>query len=168
MAHGDPAAELPAIAVALEATMHVAGPDGERTIEAADFFYGPYWTALEPGEILTGVRFPVRDGTLARCHEISRRHGDFAVAGLAAVLGHAAGTVSHVALAAFGVGGTPERLTQAEASLRGSALDDAVIAAAARAAAAEIDPSDDGHGDGAYRRHALAALVTEFLEEARP
>jgi CO/xanthine dehydrogenase FAD-binding subunit len=167
VAHADPAAEIPAIALALDATMDVVGPDGGRTIAAADFFYGPYWTALEPGEILTAVRFPIRAASFAGCREISRRHGDFAVAGLAAVIGNGGATTSDVALVAFGVGAIPVRLAQAEAALRGAALDGSAIAAAAQAAAEEIDPMDDGHGDADYRRRAIAALVSRFLEEAR-
>jgi carbon-monoxide dehydrogenase medium subunit len=168
IAHADPAAELPAVALALDAELTCAGPAGERTIPASEFFFGPYWSALEPGEILTAVRFPLAHGAHARCIEIARRSGDFAVAGLAGVVELDGGTVTRASLAAFGVGAVPERLAQAEQALAGQRLDADVVAAAASAAAGEIDPSDDGHGDADYRRHALSALVTRFLEEARP
>jgi carbon-monoxide dehydrogenase medium subunit len=168
VAHADPAAEIPAVAVAVGAEMVVRGADGERQIPASDFFEGPFTTALQPTDLLTEVRFPVTpaDGSERTAFlELARRTGDFALAGVAARVRFApdANTVSDVGLVALGVGSTAMRLAGAEAAVRGSALDEAALAAAAAAASQEVSPYTDVHADEEYRRHLIGVLVTRAL-----
>ncbi|HEX5146006.1 MAG TPA: xanthine dehydrogenase family protein subunit M [Conexibacter sp.] len=166
LAHADPGSELCALAVALDATLVAVGPEGRREIPASEFFFAPYMTSLEEGELLVQARLPTLDGARSAFHEIARRAGDFAVAGAAvAVWGEPGGAVGEARLAGLGVGGTVLRLHAAEEALRGNALDDATIAAAGDAAAAECDPSSDLHGDADTRRAALKATVEGALRE---
>jgi aerobic carbon-monoxide dehydrogenase medium subunit len=154
--HADPAAELPAVVLALDGELVLQGPDGERRIPAREFFTGPLMTAKRPGELVTEVRVPAANGD-GRGHaivEFSRRHADFAVAG-AAVAGDA--------VALFGVADTPVRATAAERLLE----DGASPADAAGAAVEGLTPSEDVHGDGAYRRRVARACVERALQRAR-
>lgn len=171
IAHADPAAELPALAVAADAVIAVAGAEGRRTVAAADFFGGPFWTALDDAELVTEVMFPAPEtGTVTIVDEISRRAGDFAIAGLVAIIdagdGADAGAVRSARLVGFGVGGVPTRLATAEAAVAGWAaghpegeLVEAVMEDAA-------DAFDDIHASGRYRREALAALVVRACRNA--
>jgi carbon-monoxide dehydrogenase medium subunit len=145
LAHADPAAELPAVALALDAELVAAGSGGARRIPAAEFFTGPFSTALEPGEILTEVRFPRRAGGHAFV-EFARTHGSFALVGVAAVVELDGGTVVRAALALSGVAGTPVRATAAEQALLGTAADADAVAAAVEAGVAGLSPSGDLHG----------------------
>ena len=169
IAHADPAAELPAVAVTVDATMVAVGLDGERAIDASSFFAGPYMNSLEEGEILSHVIFPVTPST-TRCsfREFARRKGDFAVAGIAAAIDFADRSVAAARLAAFAVGSNPVRLGGAERAIAGRALDDAAIADAGEAAGAEIEPWDDIHGSPEYRRQLVAVLLRRALEEVAP
>jgi carbon-monoxide dehydrogenase medium subunit len=154
--HADPAAELPAVVLALDGELVLQGPDGERRVPARAFFTGPLMTAKRPGELVTEVRVPAANGG-GDGHaivEFSRRHADFAVAG-AAVAGDA--------VALFGVADTPVRATAAEALLE----DGASPAEAAGAAVEGLTPSEDVHGDGAYRRRVARACVERALQRAR-
>lgn len=164
-AHADPAAELPTVAVALDAEMEAIGPGGPRRIRARDFFEGPFMTSLRPDELLLAVRFPSTMGRRTAFVEIARRAGDFALAGVAAVLA-GDGTVDEVSLVALGVGPTATKLTTAEGAIRGRALDPDVLRRAANAAAGEVSPFDDVHADAEYRREALGALVSRALMRA--
>ncbi len=169
IAHADPAAELPAVALTLDATMVAVSAGGERAIGASEFFVGPYMNALEDGEILSHVIFPtVPSSTRCSFREFARRKGDFAVAGVAAAVDFANGSVSTARLTAFAVGSNPVRLTGAEQALAGRALDGAAMADAAAAAAAEIEPWDDIHGSPRYRRQLVAALLRRALQEVAP
>ena len=167
IAHADPAAELPALAVATDAVISVAGPAGQREIDASDFFLGPFWTALDDTEMVTKVRFPATPASsVTVVDEISRRAGDFAVAGLVAIIDADGGAVRSARLVGFGVGGSPTRLESAEDVLAGWAADhptdeitDAVTADAA-------DAFDDIHGTAWYRREAVAALVVRAARSA--
>lgn len=159
LAHGDPAAELPAIAVLLEATIEARGPNGTRTIPAASFWQAPYTTELADADILTAVHVPTTEIEAWSFHEIARRGGDFAIAGLAA-----ARVAGEVRLVGFGVGWAPLRLVAAESALRAGRGVGAIEAAAA-AAHDEIDPMSDVHADGAYRRDVIATLVRRSLQE---
>jgi aerobic carbon-monoxide dehydrogenase medium subunit len=165
MAHADPAAELPTVALALGAEMEVIGPGGRRTIAPPEFFDGPFMTTLQPDELLLSVAFPSTAGRRTAFVEISRRAGDFAVAGVAAVL---AGdrTVAEVSLAALGVGPSATRLAAAEDTIRGRSLDPPVLRDAATAAAREVSPFDDVHADAEYRREAVGVLVARALLRA--
>jgi carbon-monoxide dehydrogenase medium subunit len=174
IAHADPAAEYPAVALALDAEVEVLGPDGRRSVAAADFFTGVWTTALEPDELLVGVTFPVWGG---RCgfavEEMARRHGDFAVAGAAvAVELDGADVVQRCAVALIGLGPTPLRAASAEALATRADAGALVAAEVGRAAAADaVDAPSDIHGSGAYRRRVGAAVVarawTRAVEEAR-
>ncbi len=166
IAHADPAAELPTVAVALDAEMEVAGMGGPRVIAARDFFEGPFTTALRPDELLISVWFPSTSGRRTAFLEISRRAGDFAIAGVAAAVA-GDGTIKDVSLAALGVGPTPMRLHHAERAVRGRSLDGPALREAAEAAAGEVSPFEDVHADAEYRREAVGALVTRALLGAR-
>ncbi|MER7013823.1 FAD binding domain-containing protein [Saccharopolyspora sp. NPDC000359] len=164
LAHADPAAELCAAAVALDAEVVVTGTSGRRSIPASDLFVAPFQTALSAEEVLTEVRVPVR---AARCGfaEIGTRAGDFALAGVAAALDVADGAVTEARLVGLGIGGTVQRLPEAEAVLRGQALDDALIASAAQAAADATAPPDDPRADPHTRRAALRSAAHRALKQ---
>ncbi len=169
IAHADPAAELPAVALTVDATMVAAGRDGQRAIGASSFFAGPYMNSLADGEILSHVIFPVLPST-TRCSfkEFARRKGDFAVAGVAAAVDITDRVVSKARLTAFAIGSNPVRLPGAEGAIVGRSLDAADLDTAAEAAAAEIEPWDDIHGSPRYRRQIVAALLQRALQEVAP
>jgi carbon-monoxide dehydrogenase medium subunit len=171
MAHADPAAEMPGIAVTCEAEIAAIGKAGARTIAAADFFRGPLMTALKPDEIITEIRLPPWPAAPARrrfgFQEFARRRGDFAVAAVALFYDQDAGGKAHNAhVGAIGVADRPLRLAAVERVLDGSAIDAATIAKAAEAARAAVDPPDDIHASGAYRRALLGTLVERALASA--
>ncbi len=169
IAHADPAAELPAVALTLDATMVAVGGGGERAIGASEFFSGPYMNSLEDGEILSHVIFPtVPPSTRCSFREFARRKGDFAVAGVAAAVDFANGSVSTSRLTAFAVGSNAVRLTGAEQALAGRPLDGAAAADAAEAAGDEVEPWDDIHGSAEYRRQLVAVLLQRALEDVVP
>jgi aerobic carbon-monoxide dehydrogenase medium subunit len=169
IAHADPAAEYPAVALALDATMEVVSPGGGRTIAAADYFDGLWSTTMAPDEVLVGVRFPTWAG---RCgfavEELARRHGDFALAG--AVVGvelDGDDRIRRSAVGLIGLGSTPLRATAAESELAGRP-------------AAEVDPREVGrlateglasvpadlHGSAEYRTHVGAVMVARAWSTA--
>ena len=149
LALADPASELPACALALEAVLVLASRAGERSVAARDFFQGLYRTALRPTEVLAAVEVPSHAGLACTVQELARRHGDYAIVGLAAQRAGAG-----VRLAWFGVGATPLRTPRAEAAL---AAGD--VAAAQAAVAEEIDPPEDLHGPPALRQHLARVLL---------
>jgi len=162
LAHADPAAELPALAINSGATLTLRGPGGDRTVASADFFRGPFWTDLQPGEIITSVSFPAQaSGVVTQVDEIARRSGDFALVGVVASIGSTNGTVSSAVLTGFGVGGTPVRLASAEGALQGrDTLDEKARMDLYEAAYTDAgDPFEDVHASTEYRREALASLV---------
>ena len=166
VAHADPAAELPAVALALGAQLRLVSSRGERTVEATDFVHGPFMTAIETGEVLVEVRIPRRPEARVAVHEIARRHGDYAVAGVAASLELDADerTIRSASLAAFGVTSNPVRLSQVESLLAGSVLDSDVIRSASREAARSIDRvTEDQLATAEYRRDALGVLTARAL-----
>ncbi|OLC13817.1 MAG: hypothetical protein AUH29_11835 [Candidatus Rokubacteria bacterium 13_1_40CM_69_27] len=166
LAHADPAAELPAAAVALDATLTIVGPAARRTIPARDFFVGPLVTALEPREMLTEIEIP---GPVQRgwgFAEMARRAGDFAIAGVAGIVTPAApgrGRSSTARLVAFGAGDTPLRLPGAAALLAGQPIDRALARAAGDVAARECTPRDDVHATADYRRHLVGVLTEQVV-----
>jgi carbon-monoxide dehydrogenase medium subunit len=169
LAHADPASELPAVALVLEAQMVAASRRGERTIPADSFFNGMFSTALEPDELLTQVKLPAWPrGAGWSFQEVARRHGDFALAGVAAVVQlDATGAVcTEVRLAAIGVGPAPVRGRAAEAALRGQAMSPDAVSGAAQALSQAIDPASDVQATAAYRRHVTAVLARRALDEA--
>jgi CO/xanthine dehydrogenase FAD-binding subunit len=170
MAHADPAAELPAVALLLDGELVARSTRGERTIAARDFFVGVLTTALEPDELLVEVRLPGLAGRVGTSFlEVARRHGDFAVvaAGAAVVLA-GDGTIADARLAFTGVGATAVRAYDAEATLRGAQPGDDVFAEAAARAAAELEPGSDAHATAAYRRRIADVLARRALKEATP
>ena len=171
LALADPAAELPACVVALEATIRVRSRRGERDVPAAQFFRGIYTTALEPGEIITAVTVKPAPGWRSGFDELARRHGDFALAGLAAHVRVEQDTLREARLVFFGVGTGPVRAAAAEAALVGRRADAAALAAAAEALDTDLDPPADIHGPPALRRRLARVLLTRVvtrLMEPRP
>ena len=169
LAHADPAAEWGALILTLGAELTVRRyqtPD--RVVAAADFFHGLLETALEPDELLVQIRFPPwPKGAGWSIVEFSRRHGDFALAGIASMISLSAdGTCSDVRITAFGVEPRPVRLAHVEDSLRGNRPDNALIQEAARRAAAEMSPMSDNHASAGYRRHLVEVLAERSLEKA--
>ena len=171
LALADPAAELPACAVALGATIRAGRRGGTRDIPADEFFRGIYTTALAPGEIVTEILVPrPAAGWRWGFDELARRHGDFALAGVAAGARVESGIVAESRLVFFGVGTRPVRARRAEAALAGGRADAEALAAAGRALDADLDPPGDVHGSPALRRHlarVLLARVVGRLVEAR-
>ena len=167
LAHADPAAELPAVALALDAVFVVRGQRGERFIPAADWFEGYLTTARRPDELLVEVRFPTAGpGTGSSFLEIARRHGDFAMVGLATSLTLADGAISDARLAFAGLSDVPVRATAAEDLLVGGQPSDDLFAAAARLATAGLEPPSDLHGSAEYRKKVAAVLVRRGLRAA--
>ncbi len=167
LAHADPAAELPALAIACGATMFIRGPAGERTVDAGDFFLGPFWTDLAHGEIITGVHFPSEPaGTVTFLDELAWRAGDFAITGLAAALATGDGTVSGARMVSFGVSGVASRMTGAEQAVLGLAGGDDGSDLYEAAYEDAADAVDDVHATAEYRREALGALVVRNVRAA--
>jgi carbon-monoxide dehydrogenase medium subunit len=191
LALADPAAELPACAVALGATIRAGRRGGSRDVAADEFFRGIYATALAPGEIVTEIVVPrSAPGWRWGFDELARRHGDFALAGLAAGIrlagrdaavagrgaavagrgaaegepsGYQRGVVTEVRLVFFGVGTRPVRARRAEAALAGRPADAATLAAAGRALDGDLDPPGDVHGSPALRRHLARVLLSRVV-----
>ncbi len=166
LAHHDPAAELPAAAVALEARFVLAGPRGYRTVEAEDFFAGTFQTVIAPEELLTEVIFPPAGGDGWAFGELTRRHGDFAMVGVAVLLGRYRGTVPSARIVYCGAGVTPVRVPAAEAELAGHPVGAARVAAACERVAAELVPPDDVHASSEYRREVAGVLLERAVTEA--
>jgi len=167
LAHADPAAELPAVALALDAEFVVRSQSGERVIPAADWFEGYLTTSRLPDELLVEVRFPVaRRGTGISFQEVARRHGDFAVVGLAASLTLSDGAISDARLAFSGVSDVPVRAVGVEDLLVGERPSADLFDEAARRATEDIDPPADLHGSSDYRKKVAAALVRRGLRAA--
>jgi carbon-monoxide dehydrogenase medium subunit len=170
LAHADPAAELPAVFVALDAELVARSATGERTIAAEHFGVGFMTTALAPDELLVEVRIPPAARTLGTAFvEIARRHGDFALVGVAAAIAlDGEGVIIDARLVFTGVAGLPVRAREAEASLRGTSAGSAAFAAAAGLVATELEPRTDDHATGEYRRRVAGVLARRALEEAMP
>jgi carbon-monoxide dehydrogenase medium subunit len=166
LAHADPAAELPAVALASDAELVAAGPGGTRRIPAAEFLRGPFSTALAPDEILTEVRLPVWPGGHAYV-EFSRIHANFAVVGVAALAELDGGRIRRAALAVTGVAPTAIRAAAAEQALAGAdAADPAAAAAAARAGVAGLTPAGDLHASGPTRVDLARTYLRRGIELA--
>ena len=167
LAHADPAAELPAVALALDAEFVVRSQAGERVIPAADWFEGYLTTSRHPGELLAEVRFPTaRRGTGTSFQEVARRHGDFAIVGLATSLTLSDGAISDARLAFAGMSDVPVRAAGAESLLVGERPSAELFDEAARRATEDIDPPADLHGSADYRKKVAAALVRRGLQAA--
>jgi aerobic carbon-monoxide dehydrogenase medium subunit len=167
LAHADPAAELPSVAVALDATFVAVSTRGRREIAAADFFQAHLTTALEPDELLAAVRFPAAAaGTGAAFCEVSRRRGDFAMAGVAAQVTLADGAIVDARICVSGVAGVPLRCAGSERALLGSRAGAGTLRLAADAALDILDPPGDLHATAGYRKHAAGVLLRRAVAEA--
>jgi len=168
IAHADPAAELPAVLLEHGGSVQVKGPRGTRQITAIDLFRAYLTTALEPDEILTEVCFPRYPAGTGWCFmEESRRHGDFAMVGVAVLLTlDTARQCTHVAVVLCGVGGVPHEVAAAPALLLGHTVDDARLHDIAQTAASEIEPESDLHASTEFRRHLSAVLTQRALRKA--
>jgi aerobic carbon-monoxide dehydrogenase medium subunit len=167
LAHADPAAELPAVARALEAEFVVRGPSGERVIPAAQWFEGYLTTSRRPDELLVEVRFPAaKPGTGVSFTEVARRHGDFAIVGLATSLVLSGGVIGEARLALAGISDVPVRAAAAEDLLTGERPSAELFDEAARRATHDIDPPADLHGSSEYRKTVAAAVVRRGLRAA--
>jgi aerobic carbon-monoxide dehydrogenase medium subunit len=168
IAHADGAAELPAVALSLGATLVARSVRGERLISADEFFLGFLTTALEPDELLVEIRLPWLSGRAGSSFvEVARRHGDFAIVGVAAavVLG-ADETIEEARLVFMGVGGAPVRAAEAESMLRGARPEESVFAEAAELGAAGLDPPGDIHASAGYRRRVAGVVARRALVAA--
>jgi carbon-monoxide dehydrogenase medium subunit len=167
VAHADPAAEMPAVMLAVSGVVVAKSTAGEREIEASDFFRGYLDTALRDDELLVEIRLPpwpaTRGGSMI---EVGRRHADFAMVGLAGTLDVVDGVIERAALSFSGVAGTPQRIAEAEALLVGRAPDEAAFAAAADVVREVVQPSADIHATASYRRHLAAVLTRRGLAAA--
>jgi len=167
IAFADPAAELPACLLALGGEVDIAGPAGPRAVKADDFFTDLFETALGPRDVLTAIRLPAATReTRVGFAELARRHGDYAMVGLAAAARAAGKNLADVRLAFFGVGATPVRARRAEVALAAGDVDAAVAALAH-----DLDPPDDVQAEGAVKRHLAGVLlrrVARQLSETPP
>jgi carbon-monoxide dehydrogenase medium subunit len=167
VAHADPAAEIPAVLLALGGEVVARGPSGTRTIAADELFEGYFTTALAPDELLTHVRFPAGERRTGFV-EVARKAGDFALVGCAAAVQIGAdGTCTDARIALFGVADRPLRVTEAEHALAGRTLDDAEARSeAGRAGAAALKAKGDGHASADYRRQVAGVAIRRALEQA--
>ncbi len=168
LAHADPASELPVLALARRFGLRLQRASGERWVEAGDFFTGLLETALEPEEMITEVAIPpMPPATGWAFTEVSRRHGDYAQVGVAALVTAGGGVCSNARLVYLSVGETPMEAPRAAELLRGERLsEDSFQAAAEMAAANEIEPAGDIHATEAYKRHLARVLTVRVLRTA--
>ena len=168
ISHADPASEMPAVLAACEARIGVRSAKGTRTIPATEFFTGALATALAEGEMVTEIRIPIaKPGQGAAWREVANRQGDFAMAGVAAVVTVAGGKCTQASVAVAGMERPGVRLPAVEKQLLGTALDAAAIAAAGRMAADVVRPSGSYHADPVYKRELVETLTTLALAAAR-
>jgi aerobic carbon-monoxide dehydrogenase medium subunit len=167
IAHADPAAEYPAVAMALDATMSVVGPQGSRVIPAAEFFEGFMTTSLHDDEILQSVSFPVwAEGSGFAVREFSRRAGDFAIVGAIAGMRIVDDAIDQAALCLFGVGSSPHRALDLEAELAGCPIGEFDPVDAGRRAVAGLEPPSDIHASSTFRIRFGADLAGRVLADA--
>jgi carbon-monoxide dehydrogenase medium subunit len=168
IAHADPAAEMPGIAITCDAEIGVVGKSGARVIQAADFFQGALMTALATDEIIIEIRLPAWPaGRRWGFQEFARRRGDFAMAAAAVFYDQdERGKARNAHVGVIGVGDRPMRLTAPEDVLNGQTIDEATIAKADAATSAAVDPQDDIHASAAYRRSLVGTMVERALKNA--
>ena len=165
LAYGDPAAEWPACSLTLRATMIIHGPAGERRISANDFFIDLYTTSLEPDEILVATEIPLASKQeVFYFHELARRHGDYAVAGLAAVAQKQGDVLTHCAFTFFSVGATPVMATKAQDLINGQKFNDELIAKAVAEARDEIEAIADITNSAEAKQHLIGVLLERGLK----
>lgn len=167
IAHGDPGNDHPAIAMALDATFVLQGPDGERQVKAVDFFHGTYMTELAEHEILTAILIqPFESGTGYCYQKLKRKTGDWATAGAAVVLRLRGGIVTHASIGLTNVAPTALRATAAEALLLGQPLTTATLDAVVQAVRAACDPAEDLRGDAEYKTAMAGEMTRRAIQAA--
>ncbi len=167
LVHADPAAELPAVSVALDAELVLASTAGERVVSAEEFYLGYMATATQANEVLTEVRVPAwKPGRLWAIDEVSRRKGDFAMVGVALWVDSDGAACTDARIVLFGVGGRPVRVEKAEQRLRGAALDDATLKEVERIVFEELEPDSDIHASALYRKEVGGVLTRRALKAA--
>jgi aerobic carbon-monoxide dehydrogenase medium subunit len=170
MVHADPSAEIPLVAVTLGARLRLASEEGETWLDAGEFFLAPMVTAIGPDQCLAELAFPVwREPRVGSSfHEVSIRHGDFALASACAQVAlDEDGRCTRAALGIGGAGAVPIAVSEVAAALAGKALDETTVAEAAHAAALSVDPEADLHASAEYRRHLAGVLAAAALRAAR-
>jgi CO/xanthine dehydrogenase FAD-binding subunit len=167
LSHADPAAELPLLAMLLDAELHIVSSDGTRTVAARNFFLDALTVDLSGAELVTEIvlpKLPANSGW--GFEEVARRHGDFALAAVAAIVTVSGGTIAQARLALTGVGPTPLRVPEAEALLIGHALDPELISRSMSVVRDIITPETDLHASSEYRRHLAGVLTGRALAAA--
>src|SRR5262245_26417998 len=167
VANGDPGNDMPALMMTLGADYVLEGPGGSRTVAAGDFYQGAYFTALEPGEILTSVEVPIPPSGHGHAYEkLKRKVGDYATAAAAVVLTMSGGRVATCSIGLTNLSETPLLAEDAAAAVIGTALDEAALTRAAAAAKAIMSPAADGRGPVEYRTHVGGIMVVRALQRA--
>ena len=167
VANGDPGNDMPALMMTLGADYELQGPDGIRTIAARDFYQGAYFTALEPGEILTSVSVPVPPAGHGHAYEkLKRKVGDYATAAAAVVLTMDGGKVASCSIGLTNLSETPLLAEDAAQAVIGTSLDEAALKKAADAARAIMGPAGDGRGPAEYRTYVGGVMVVRALKRA--
>jgi carbon-monoxide dehydrogenase medium subunit len=165
LAHGDPAGDMPAVISALEGTLVIQGPNGERTVAASDFFQDYLFTDLEPDEVVTEVRVPKLDQNTGWSYKkFSRRSQDWAIVGVAAVVEKSNGNIDSARIGLTSMGSTPIRASTVEEALSGASPDG--IASAAESAAEGTAPSSDDAASAEFRKHLARVWTRRAVEEA--
>ena len=168
VANGDPGNDMPAVMMCLNASYHAAGKSGERRIAAREFYQGAYFTALEPGEIVTAIRIPAPAAGHGYAYEkLKRKVGDYATAAAAVVLTMSGGKVTSSSIGLTNVAETPLWAEEAAKILTGSTLDAATVKKAVTAAEAITSPATDGRGPAAYRTKMAGVMLTRALARAK-
>jgi carbon-monoxide dehydrogenase medium subunit len=168
VANGDPGNDMPAVMICLNATYHAAGKSGERKIPAREFYQGAYFTALEPGEIVTAIRIPTPAAGHGYAYEkLKRKIGDYATAAAAVVLTLNGGKVASCSIGLTNVAETPLWAEEAGKILTGSTLDAPAVKKAVTAAEAITSPASDGRGPAAYRTKMAGVMLTRALARAK-
>jgi carbon-monoxide dehydrogenase medium subunit len=168
VANGDPGNDMPAVMLCLDAAYHVTGKDGERRIAAREFYQGAYFTALEPGDVLTGVRIPVPASGHGYAYEkLKRKVGDYATAAAAVVLTMSGGTIETCSIGLTNVAETPLWAEEAAKILIGSTLDAATVKRAVAAAEAITAPASDARGPAHYRTKMAGVMLMRALARAK-
>lgn len=168
LCHADAAAEMPMVLLLTGGTLVARSPAGERIIAAHDFFEFHMTTSRRPDEMIVEARFPVLPpGAGAAFEEFTRRHGDYAIAAVGAIVTAAKdGSIADVSIAACGISSRPIKLDEAEAALRGKSMTEEVLEKAAQAASRAVTASDDMHATAAYRAHLIGVLVKRVVQKA--
>jgi carbon-monoxide dehydrogenase medium subunit len=168
VANGDPGNDMPAVMIALDAMYEVAAKGGARRVAARDFYQGAYFTALEPGEIVTAIRIPVPASGHGHAYEkLKRKVGDYAIAAAAVVLSLAVGKVTNCAIGLTNVAETPLFAEAAAKLVIGSTLDAATVKAAVAAAEAIASPASDARGPARYRTKMAGVMLARALARAK-